>query len=230
MDPNNTQGRLADGTAPGNDKLTETIQAPGVGELTGLPDKGSIPALWEDQRLRWGRGERAPVEAYLRALPPPIGDATLLDLIYGEFVLRQEHGEQPHPEDYVRRFPNHADAIRRQLHLHEGLSGNSDTTLPPRPAPVEEPQAPVPQEVAGYRIIAPLDEGGQGSVYRGLHPVLGRDVVIKIGHEMLSPEAVESLMQEGRILADLDHPGLAGSTICGCTKVGRAWSWSTSAV
>jgi hypothetical protein len=45
-------------------------------------------------------------------------------------------------------------------------------------------------------------------VYRGVHPALGRDVVIKVGHEAAG-EAASALVAEGRILAELDHPGLA---------------------
>jgi serine/threonine protein kinase len=58
-------------------------------------------------------------------------------------------------------------------------------------------------------VIAPLDAGGQGLVYRGLHPTLGRDVVIKLSRAAGGPADRDRLQEEGRILADLEHPNLA---------------------
>src|SRR5262249_47373861 len=50
--------------------------------------------------------------------------------------------------------------------------------------------------------------GAQGMVYRAIHPVLGRDVVIKWAATGLTPEAQRHLAEEARILAQLDDPGL----------------------
>ena len=48
--------------------------------------------LCADQRRRWSRGDRLPAEAYRTALPA-LDDELLLDLIYSEFVLREQLGE-----------------------------------------------------------------------------------------------------------------------------------------
>src|SRR4051794_36204424 len=64
--------------------------------------------LRADQRRRWLGGFRVSVEEYLRHLPAPADPDLVLDLISGEFLLRQEQGERPEPGEYVRRFPAHA--------------------------------------------------------------------------------------------------------------------------
>ena len=197
--------------------------------LAALAEDERAPLLWEDQRLRWQNGERPTVEMYANKLPAPVGEDIVLDLIYGEFVLRQEAGESPTLLEYQRRFPNLAAQIGRQLSLHLALSdsaGAADrstltTTLDPRatvihPAPARasaaagKATAGGPTEIAGYKIVASLDAGGQGSVYRAVHPTLGRDVVLKLGHSPVGAgQQVDALIQEGRILAELDDPGLA---------------------
>src|SRR5262249_44706200 len=50
-----------------------------------------------------------------------LDDDGLLDLIYNEIVLREERGDKPQLEEYVRRFPQHAEQLRWQFSVHEGL-------------------------------------------------------------------------------------------------------------
>ena len=71
----------------------------------------SLPAhvakvLAADQWHRWHAGERLAVEDYF-ARHPAVGtdpEAALV-LVYGEFLVREERGEQPSPGDYLSRFP-----------------------------------------------------------------------------------------------------------------------------
>lgn len=70
--------------------------------------------------------------------------------------------------------------------------------------------AAIPAQIGRYRITAYLSGGGQGDVFRAIHPTLNREVVIKWGRNCFSDGApeVEALLREGRILARLDHPNL----------------------
>ena len=176
--------------------------------LAVAPAARRVTTLWNDQRHRWLRGKRPSVEEYLTVLPPPLRDEVLLDLIYGEFVLRLEEGERPRWEDYATRFPEQRGAIRRQLQMHEALTPITSELPPPAALPEGLPLE-TPAEIAGYRIVAALDAGGQGQIFRGVHPTLGRDVVIKLGHRLIQPGSIDALVREGRILAELDDPGLA---------------------
>src|SRR5437868_15033665 len=72
-----------------------------------------------DQRRAWDAGQRTTVEELLKRYPALAGDAeAVIDLAYSEFILRTEGGEKVDPEEYSRRFPAHASALRRQLALH----------------------------------------------------------------------------------------------------------------
>jgi tRNA A-37 threonylcarbamoyl transferase component Bud32/tetratricopeptide (TPR) repeat protein len=98
-----------------------------------------LGALRADQQRRWRGGDRVPVETYLERYPALRQDAEgLLDLIYNEVLLREEGGEPPDLDEYLRRFPEHTSALRCQFELHKALdssvladSGSGDETAPP---------------------------------------------------------------------------------------------------
>lgn len=66
-----------------------------------------------------------------------------------------------------------------------------------------------PTQIGKYRVVQLLGRGGQATVYRAVHTEIpGRDVVIKWAHADLAADAQHSILDEGRILAELDDPGL----------------------
>src|SRR5438270_11110525 len=98
---------------------TPQYTGPGTRLNVPLPDAASrwaeaelADALPRDQAERWRRGDRVRVEEYLRAAPALAGcPEVLLDLIHNEYLLREELGDDPRPEEYVERFPQ----FRREL-------------------------------------------------------------------------------------------------------------------
>src|SRR5437762_12239924 len=48
-----------------------------------------------------------------------------LDLVYGEFLLREELGEGPTVREYVQRFPPYADSLKLQIELHQAMASGS---------------------------------------------------------------------------------------------------------
>ena len=77
-------------------------------------DLGEV--LLRRQRDDWLHGQRVRVEIYLGQYPELMSEEeTLLDLIYHEYVLRQELGDRPRAEEYFERFPLHRESLRRQL-------------------------------------------------------------------------------------------------------------------
>lgn len=64
--------------------------------------------------------------------------------------------------------------------------------------------------IGKYLVIGKLGQGGQGQVFRALHPELNKELVIKLaGSAMAGADAERDLlMREGQVLAELDHPGI----------------------
>src|SRR3954470_19536886 len=94
-----------------------------------------LEALVTDVRARqqahWQAGERVLLESLLAGRPELAPDReSLLHLIYAEVLLREEYGERPGVEEYVRRVPDFAAEIRRQFAFHDAF-GALDTDGPP---------------------------------------------------------------------------------------------------
>jgi serine/threonine-protein kinase len=82
--------------------------------------------LRSDQRRRWLSGERVTVERYIEAHPSlrDLPDA-VAQLAVDEFCLRREMGEAPDPSEYLERFPEQRETLRRMLETDQagGLEG-----------------------------------------------------------------------------------------------------------
>ena len=113
---------------------------PPSGAALYLPRTQWLGLLRADMQQRWRSGQRVMVEYYLERYPALGHDSEgLLDLIYQECLLREEQGEHLDAAEYLRRFPEHADSLRRQLDLHMALGADS---LPVGSAPEHTFSAP----------------------------------------------------------------------------------------
>ena len=65
--------------------------------------------------------------------------------------------------------------------------------------------------VGGFEILGPLGAGGMGEVYRALDTRLGREVALKVLPAALNQDAARRARfdREARLLAALNHPGIA---------------------
>src|SRR6516225_9590127 len=82
-----------------------------------------VAVLRVDQRERWQTRECIPAEVYLAAYPSAgTDDESAVDLVYGEFLLREELGESPRLEEFVERFPRYAAQLRLQVELHRAMA------------------------------------------------------------------------------------------------------------
>jgi serine/threonine protein kinase len=186
-----------------------------------------VNLLRVDQRERWKLGERVWAEDYLQAFPILSTAAEeVLDLIYGEFLLRQDLGESPSSEEYRQRFPQLASHLHRQLQLDEAIQGlasehsfrlttsplesdgdwsEADTLSPDTGHEKTDPsQWPV---VSGYEILSWLGEGGMGIVYKARQVSLKRTVALKVIRKKLlsRPPAVNRFLREAQAAAALLH-------------------------
>ena len=74
-----------------------------------------------------------------------------------------------------------------------------------------------------YEVVGAIGAGGMGEVYRATDSLLGRDVAIKILPPAFAqdPERLARFEREARVLASLNHPGIAG--VYGFEKTGETY-------
>jgi serine/threonine-protein kinase len=63
------------------------------------------------------------------------------------------------------------------------------------------------QQIGNYQVVRKLGEGGMGTVYEGLHPIIGRRVALKIlRHERYDDDdLVKRFFSEARVVNDIRH-------------------------
>src|SRR5437016_354537 len=65
--------------------------------------------LRAEQRERWLKGDHVVAEAYFDLHPKLLAEPeSALELVYSEMMLREEAGQKPQLDEYVRRFPQFA--------------------------------------------------------------------------------------------------------------------------
>ena len=85
-----------------------------------------IPLLCVDQATRWDSGDYVLVEDYYKQYPDLIEDQELLlDLIYNEIYLRDEHKQPSDSTTFRTRFPRLYDQIEFMLEVHEVIDAGS---------------------------------------------------------------------------------------------------------
>jgi predicted Ser/Thr protein kinase len=191
-----------------------------------------VELMHMDLEHRLKAGEPARVEDYLENNPDVAGDQeAMVGLIAWEYRLRRRQEPALVLQDYFSRFPEYRTALVQYLDREgemrvdaetrppnaESLSGAGKDPDGSAPSPAQA--AAVPPSLPGstdlpvlfigkYRLVERLGSGGQGEVFRAIHPTLGRDVVIKLARQDLPEAALLKLIDEGRVLARLDDPGL----------------------
>lgn len=163
----------------------------------------------------WRSGARPRIEAYLDNVSEPERSELLRELVALEIRLKRDSGEPGKPGEYQSRFPNDSrilDSAFESLALEANQHGAGLTrTWIPGPGGSGSGEEEFPQKIGKYLLLNPIGDGGQGWVFRVLHPQLHGEFVLKLARKAVaghSPQR-DSLRSEGRLLARLDHPSLA---------------------
>ena len=144
-------------------------------------------------------GKKPKIEDFLGDVSEPARSALLRDLQAIEEGIT-EKAELACPADTVEVVQReHAELVVSQ----------STRDMPGQRKDAAAEDTPVhPALIGKYRIEKVLGRGSFGTVYQGFDSVLKRMVAIKVPHaHMVSrPEDVELYLQEGQVVASLDHP------------------------
>jgi eukaryotic-like serine/threonine-protein kinase len=204
--------------------------APFVEAASALSPSQLVDVIRVDQRERWSIGDRVSAAAYLRdfSLVRSHPEAAF-ELVYGEFLLREELGEAPALAEYVRAYPQHEARLRLQLDLHRALQSNTIdgdksaselyATLANWSEPTEDARQRrgSPPAVAGYEILGEIGRGGMGVVYRARQLGLNRDIALKmiLAGDHAGPDAMSRFFTEAEAIARLQHPNIVQVHHCG---------------
>src|SRR5689334_4358772 len=71
-----------------------------------------------------------------------------------------------------------------------------------------------------FKLVALVERGGMGSIYRATDSLSGETVALKLLHAE-SPEAFQRFSREAHVLASLRHPGIVSYIAHGSTPDGR---------
>ncbi len=181
-----------------------------------------VTVLRVDQWERRRRGQWVSAESYLDAFPSVRDDPErAIDVVFAEYMLREQLGESPTLGEYIRRFPQYADPLRLQVELHGAMEGEGEWDWPAtwdegRANPSadrgteSEPGSGEHPNIPGYEILGVLGWGGMGVVYRAWQHRLNRTVALKLvrAGAQASPQVLARFRVEAEAVARLQHPNI----------------------
>jgi serine/threonine protein kinase len=175
------------------------------------------------QRLVDGfrHGSRVRIEDLLIEVPESLRGAALEELIAEEVIQRNLLGEQPTMTEYESRFGGNRNHVARgfrridkNITLPSDLNKTGDLvdhelTATLIPSKFDDDQL-IPDSIGRYEVVRMLGAGSYGRVFMAWDPQLRRNVAIKVPKRnfFARGSSVELFLEEGRLAAKVDHPGL----------------------
>lgn len=146
-----------------------------------------------DLRRRFERGESPEVASYLEEFPRlAAADSRVISLIYEEYCLREERGDQLDVDSFCNRYPDWRDSLASQLRYHRLLS-QAAGVAPPKP---RFPEAG--ENFEEFVLRAQIGKGGYSRVFLADDRSLGgKRVVLKVSVDR---------GREAEAQGALDHP------------------------
>ena len=146
----------------------------------------------------------------------PIDDNRKQDLeeALEQFVDSQLWDEQPDIDEFVKRYPEYEDQIRKRIRKIQRIHTLFDSLVQADESDFEETasgQDLVGQKVGSFEIVEIIGRGGMGVVYLAHDTRLDRSVAVKsIPAELQANSTAQARFQrEAKLLASLNHPNIA---------------------
>jgi hypothetical protein len=193
-----------------NDRSRSALSPPELIELDQICDAFA---------QAWRANEQPTIEEFLSKVADELRDDLLRELIVTELDLRREVGQKASQQEYVDRFPDWHDVVRRAFQMaprHSSSQGVEST------APLgatsstglseagRESTPEIPTQIDRYLVDRVLGSGNFGMVYLAYDPELDRRVAIKVPRpeRTSTPDDLQRFVEEARHAAKLDHPGI----------------------
>lgn len=161
-----------------------------------------------DMEFRWKRGADAKAGAdlpdaasYLERFQALNRPDIIERLLQGEFEFRHRFGDRPAPSGFLARYQQWAGLSEKlRSALEQIVTRVAREARPDRPG----------DQIGHYKLIAEHGRGGFGAVWRAEDSRLGRRIAIKRLSRQLSrsAESRRRFLNEARITARLEHPGI----------------------
>ena len=175
-----------------------------------------------EMERRLGAGENCTAESLLASHSQLGGDTdAALEIIYTEFVAREQLGQRPVPAEFCERFPHFRDGLEQLFQIHDAAGGAS-AVMSVRESAIPLVDHGCTQAVdetirdrslrrfGHYEILGELGRGGMGVVYKARQTGLNRMVALKMvltGADA-GPGERARFRAEAEAAARLQHPNI----------------------
>lgn len=190
------------------------------GGRVGAVSDATLRQLCAELERRLRAGEAGSAEAVIASHPGLDKDAdAALEIIYTEFVAREQLGQRPRPDEFLTRFPEWHEGLAELFQIH-GAVGISAA------GPAHDAGTPFPdathwrgahllssdggRRVGNYQLLEEIGRGGMGVVYKAHQLGLNRPVALKMiltGADA-GPQERARFRAEAEAAAHLHHPNI----------------------
>ncbi|MBT6493434.1 MAG: serine/threonine protein kinase, partial [Planctomycetaceae bacterium] len=160
-------------------------------------------------------GQTPQIEEFLKQTAGKARSTLLSLLLQVEIELLSGKGKRPEAQSYLKRFPDHADAVNKVFARRSSSRSPAKDTANHKSPPVETSTGSRtkhagqshPASLGRFQIQKVLGEGAMGAVYLAYDPKLDRNVALKVPKfpEGDGGEVLTRFHREARSAATLNH-------------------------